>query len=199
MATLLKKSTNVTVRLGPFLDATDGVTPETGLTPTVQVSKNHAAFAARSSGTSAAHDANGWYAVPLNTTDTSDAGPLVLESTQSTVHLPVWREFIVVTANVYDSLVSGTDYLDVATAEVTTAVTSTVADVIFTRPTSAWETDAPAKSLGGAVMQGVHKTDINDSTGNLDVYKSDGTTLKYSRTVTTATGRDPIDSMSGAS
>ena len=29
---LLKQSTGVDVRLGPFVDATDGVTPETGIT-----------------------------------------------------------------------------------------------------------------------------------------------------------------------
>lgn len=113
MAQLLKQSTTVTIRLGPALDRTDGVTEETGLSPTVEVSKNHAAFAARNSATAITHDSNGWYAVELNTTDTGTLGPLIAKFDDAATHLPVWREFLVVPANVYDALVAGADKLEI--------------------------------------------------------------------------------------
>lgn len=112
MAALLKQSTTVTIRLGPFVDATDGVTEETGLGAMgVEISKNHGAFAARNSATATAHDAEGWYSCELNTTDSNTLGPLVVKAHAAATHLPVWREFLVVPANVYDSLVSGSDLL----------------------------------------------------------------------------------------
>ncbi|MEK6799863.1 MAG: hypothetical protein AABZ12_12930 [Planctomycetota bacterium] len=117
MAALLKQSTTVTVRLGPYLDKTDGVTEKTALTPVVEVSKNHGAFAARNSATAITHDSNGWYAVELNATDTNTLGPMVVKSDDATTHLPVWREFEVVGANVFDSLIGGTDKLQVDLAE----------------------------------------------------------------------------------
>ena len=106
MANFLKLATAVTVRFGPFLDKTDGVTEKTALTPTVTVSKNNATFAARSSGTALSHDANGWYNLPLDVTDTGTAGPLLCKAHDSTTYLPVWREFIVLSANAFDALVS---------------------------------------------------------------------------------------------
>lgn len=118
MAAFLKQSTAVTIRLGPFLDATDGVSEETGLTPGIEVSKNHAAFGARSSASAVSHDAEGWYAVPLDTTDTGTLGPLIVKAHDSANHLPVWREFMVVPAHVYDGLVAGTDNLQVDTVQI---------------------------------------------------------------------------------
>ena len=113
MAQMLKQSTTVTIRLGPFLDKTDGVTEKTAITPVVEVSKNHAAFGARNSATAITHDSNGWYAVELNATDTATLGPLVVKADDAATYLPVWREFTVVEANVYDSLVGGSDKLKV--------------------------------------------------------------------------------------
>jgi hypothetical protein len=116
MASWLKQSTAVTIRLGPLLDIADGVTEETGQTPAVEVSKNHAAFASRNSATAVAHDSNGWYSIPLDTTDTGTLGPLIVKTDAAATYLPVWREFMVVPANTYDSLIAGSDVL---TADVT--------------------------------------------------------------------------------
>lgn len=113
MAIRLKQSTTVTIRLGPFLDKADGVTEKTAITPVVEVSKNHGAFAARNSGTSITHDSNGWYAVELNATDTNTLGAMLVKADDAATYLPVWREFEVVPAAVFDSLVGGTDVLPV--------------------------------------------------------------------------------------
>lgn len=109
----LRQSTSATVRLGPYLDKNDGVSELTGITPVVEVSKNHGAFAARNSGAAITHDANGWYAVTIDTTDTGTLGPYVLKSDDSALHLPVWREFCVLPGPVYDAIVAGTDLLQV--------------------------------------------------------------------------------------
>lgn len=117
MTALLKQSTVITVQLGPAVDKTDGVTEEIALAPTVEVSKNGAVFAARSSVTAIAHDQNGWYRVELDATDTNTLGRLVVKFDDAATHLPVWHEFLVVPANVYDSLVGGTDKLQADVAE----------------------------------------------------------------------------------
>lgn len=103
----LKQSTTVTVKVGPYLDATDGVTEETALTPGIEVAKNGGAFAARSSGTAVSHDAEGYYDVELNATDTGTLGRLRLKSHDNTTHLPVWEDFMVVPAEVYNAIVAG--------------------------------------------------------------------------------------------
>jgi len=113
MSQWLKVSTAITLIMGPFLDKTDGVTEETALSPAVEVSKNGGAFGARSSADAIAHDQNGWYTVPLNTTDTGTLGRLVVKSDSAADHLPVWHEFMVVPAKVYDSLIGGSDNLEI--------------------------------------------------------------------------------------
>ncbi len=111
---LLKQSTAVTVKIGPFLDSTDGDTAETGLTiaqADVLLSKNGGAFAQKNEATSCTHDTGGMYGCPLDATDTGTLGRLQLFVHESGA-LPVWHDFMVVTANVYDSLCS-TDKLEV--------------------------------------------------------------------------------------
>jgi len=112
----LKQSTAVTIRIGPFLDRTDGVTEETGLSlaaTDVQISKNWGAFANKNSATAPTHDSDGWYTVALNTTDTATLGPLVVKVQDNTTHLPVRESFTVVPANTYDSLIGNSDALSV--------------------------------------------------------------------------------------
>lgn len=116
MALPLRAGTTITVKVGPFLDATDGVTPETALTVAVELSKNGGAFANRNSVTATAHDAEGFYNVELNTTDTNTTGRLQLKSLDAAA-VPVWHEYVVMAAQAYDSLVLGTDLLDISLAQ----------------------------------------------------------------------------------
>ena len=121
---ILKQSTAATIKLGPFIDDTDGKTAETGLTiaqADIRLSKNGGDFAQKNSSTSATHDENGYYDISLNATDTGTLGRLRVAVSKSGA-LPVWQDFLVVTANVYDTLCS-TDSLDVN-------VTSLADDVI---------------------------------------------------------------------
>jgi hypothetical protein len=62
-----------------MVDATDDETAETGLTPTVQISKNGGSFADTSN--SAVEVGNGWYYVALTATETNTDGPLLVRAT----------------------------------------------------------------------------------------------------------------------
>lgn len=118
---ILKQSTAAILKLGPFVDSTDGVTAETGLTiaqADIQISKAGGAFAQTSdSSPTTTHDADGWYPVPLTTTDTATLGALVVQVAMSGA-LPVFWRGMVVPANVYDALVGGSDYLQVDAVQV---------------------------------------------------------------------------------
>lgn len=110
----LKQSTAVDVMLGPFVDDTDGKTTEEALTLSqadLQLSKNGGAAAQKNDATSATHRYGGNYMVDLNTTDTNTLGHLRLMCKESGA-LPVVADFMVVTANWYDTMCS-TDQLDV--------------------------------------------------------------------------------------
>ena len=134
MAIWLKQSTAHTFELGPFLDSSDGATAEAALTiaaTDVYVSKAGAALAAKNDATAltGTGDALGYYPCPLNTTDTGTLGGLRVHCHVSGA-LPVWQDFLVVPANVWNSLVAGSDYLQADTyqiAGVTAAATNQAA------------------------------------------------------------------------
>lgn len=116
------------MKVGPFLDETDGKTAETALTISqadVRLAKNAGDWAQKNESTTLVHEEAGWYRCLLDTTDTDTVGILMLAIHESGA-LPVWVEFHVVVANVYDSLFgAGTDKLDVNVEEWnTTAVPS---------------------------------------------------------------------------
>lgn len=111
---LLKQSTAVTLVLGPFVDQTDGFTAETALTiaqADVRLSKNGAAFAQKNDATSCTHMENGYYSCPLNATDTNTLGVLDVAVNEAGA-LPVFLKLMVVPAQVYESLVAGTEFLE---------------------------------------------------------------------------------------
>lgn len=114
MATWLRQSTAVDIAIGPFLDSADGNTVESALTitqPDIRLKKNGGAWAQKNAAQTLTHEENGWYEVNLNGPDTDTLGILIVAVHESGA-LPVWREFNVVPANVYDSLFS-TDLLQV--------------------------------------------------------------------------------------
>jgi hypothetical protein len=78
MNTLFKQNSSV-FPLMFMMVQTDGVSPATGLTPTVVISKNGGAFA--SPGGAVSELANGWYEVAANATDSNTLGPLILHAT----------------------------------------------------------------------------------------------------------------------
>lgn len=115
----LRQSTAVIVLIGPFLDSTDGVTPETGLTISqadVRLSKNGGNMAQKNQTSACVHDEIGYYTCQLDTTDTNTLGILKVMVSESEA-LPVWNEFNVMEANAYDSKY-GTTLQEVNTTQI---------------------------------------------------------------------------------
>lgn len=118
MALILKQSTAVDVLIGPFVDVTDGASSEVGESPSVKLSKNGQALAAKNDGTTPAHDADGYYNCELDATDTNTVGQLVATIAKSATALPVRHEFYVVEEATYDFLYAAgaTPMADIADA-----------------------------------------------------------------------------------
>jgi hypothetical protein len=126
----LRTNTAVIITVGPFYDKTDGVTIETGLTITnerITLTADTDAGSAptnildnvtgATSGT--ANDLNyitgndaGMMQLELAAADVNRLGRMFLSITDAANHVPVFHEFMVLPAQVYDSLVLGTDLLD---------------------------------------------------------------------------------------
>lgn len=121
----LRITTSQIIRFGPFLDSTDGVTPETALTITqsdMQLSKNGAAFAQKNIAGNATHDVDGFYTTTFDATDTNIAGILKLQVNVAGA-LPVWDNFDVTTQTYYDAKYTGVfNNFDPSTDEVTADV-----------------------------------------------------------------------------
>ena len=179
MTQLLKQSTAATIKIGPFVDSTDGVTAETALTISqadIRLSKNGGAFAQTNNATGATHDENGYYGVPLDTTDTNTLGRLRVAVNESG-SLPVWQDFMVVNANVYDSLIGGSDNLQVdtvqiegsdATDQINAAADTALAD--YDAPTKA-ELDSGLAALNDLDAAGVRSA-VGLASANLDTQLS---------------------------
>jgi hypothetical protein len=215
MTTWLKQSTAVTVLIGPFVDSTDGVTPETALTITqaeVRLSKNSGDMAQKGDATSLTHDEIGYYTCPLSTTDTNTLGILKLMIAESGA-LPVWIDFMVAPANVWDSLF-GADALQVHANEITAGLitAAAIADAAIDAATFAAGAITAAAIATGAVDADALAADagaeIADavwdelSTGHVDAGKA-GTQLWSDvddilvDTGTTLDGRIPATLVSG--
>jgi hypothetical protein len=117
----LRQSTATTLLLGPFLDATDGVTSETALTisqsDVLLWKEGGTTLAQKNESTSCTHRSNGLYTCPVNTTDTATLGALVVSVSESGA-MPIRQDYTVVPANWYDSNVLGTDLLEVDLSQI---------------------------------------------------------------------------------
>ena len=153
MTQWLKQSTAVTIKMGPFLDDTDGKTQKTALTISqadIRLSKNGGTLAQSNNSAGATHDANGIYGVPLDTTDTNTLGRLKVFIQESGA-LPVWQEFMVVPANVWDSMF-GADRLQVHVDEMTNGIITAAAIATGAIDADAIATDAVQELYDGSPL-----------------------------------------------
>ena len=105
MKELRHNTAAVSIRVGPFLDSTDGVTPETGLTivqADVRLSKNGGAGAQKTDTSGGTHDEFGYYTTGINTTDNGTLGRFRV-TVNIAGALPVWEDFMVVSQQYYDA------------------------------------------------------------------------------------------------
>lgn len=128
----LKQNTATRVTVGPFLDVTDAKTPEVALTatnekltfvvddagvPTLVIDANATASAGNNDFVHITGDDAGYYDLELTAAQTNYVGRAALSINYVTDHLPVFHEFMIVPANVYDSFF-GTDTLWVDVQEI---------------------------------------------------------------------------------
>ena len=110
MSQILRQSTEVVVVIGPFVDVTDGFTPETGVTLTgadeaeLLKASTNATVAITSNAFAAITGCDGWYALTLTTTDTNIVGPLTVMVNDDSVCLPVFARFQVIEEAAYDAI-----------------------------------------------------------------------------------------------
>jgi hypothetical protein len=86
----------------------------------IRISKNGGALTARSANTLPVYDAFGIYPISLSTTDTGTTGLLRVGYAGDATCLPMWRDFLVVPANVYNAWTDGTVFQKVDIAAVNT-------------------------------------------------------------------------------
>lgn len=109
MALILRQSTSIDIRMGPFVDATDGVTPQTGVTlgaaDQAEVLKaDGAATVAMGGAFNAVTGCDGWYDYTAATGDVDTIGECEFVVQDSSVCLPVRKLCMVVDAVVYDAI-----------------------------------------------------------------------------------------------
>lgn len=163
MAIPLKQSTaSQEIPLGYLLDDTDGKTAETGLTianTDIKLWKHGATSLVNKNSGGATHISGGLYYAVLDATDTNTLGGLAIF-----VHvagaLPVRVECVVLPANVYDSLVGGSDLLQVDTTQI--SGDSTAADNLEAAA------DGTGYNLGGGSVVAASVTGaVGSVTGNV--------------------------------
>jgi len=107
---LLRQSTAATLTIGPILDAT-GAEYTGAVIGDISISKNGTVTALASAAT-LTHATNGIYSLALTTGNTDTLGRLQLVVNKATYQMPLVG-LNVVPAMVYDSLIAGSDYLQV--------------------------------------------------------------------------------------
>lgn len=148
----VKQSSAVVHFLFLMVDSTDHVTGKTGLTPTVTISKNAAAFASPAGAITEV--SGGWYKLAANATDSNTLGVLALHATGTAADPTDMILCNIVAMDVQDSVRLGLTALPNAAAE--------AAGGLFTRGSGAGQinqanngqVDANAARLGGTTQTG---------------------------------------------
>jgi hypothetical protein len=172
-----KQSTAATLIVGPILDST-GAEYTSAVIGDLSISKNGGTLTAMASAATLTHIANGQYTLVTTTGNLDTLGRAQITCNKSTYQMPTVN-LMVVPANVYDSMVLGTDALDVSAIQfagqtITAAAGVTVPSSIAspTNITSASGITLAATTHTGAVIptvssvtNGVTVTTNNDKTG----------------------------------
>lgn len=165
---VLKQSTEVKVVIGPFVDKTDGLTPETGITLAAAdeaevIKHNTDSVTDISGGTMAAIvNCDGWYVLTMTTAYTDTLGMLTVVIQDDSECLPIHARFMVSPANVWDSMY-GSDKLDVNVAEMTAGIITAAAIATDAIDADALKTDAVTE-----IVLAILKTDWTGITGEAD-------------------------------
>jgi len=165
MIYLRQSTASQEISLGPFVDATDGNTPETGLTianTDIKIRKAGAITLANKNSGGATHISGGVYYATLDATDTDTLGSGEIYC-QVSGALYVKDKFTVLPAQVYDSMILGTDLLQVDTTQVG-GTSQTAGDIIA--DTNDIQTRLPAALVSGRMDASVGAMAANTLTAS---------------------------------
>lgn len=182
----LKADTDVQIIVGPFLDATDFVTPETGVTlgaaDSAELFKSGSITAVDISGNTFTHVTGGLYALTLTAANLDTEGSLAIYIGDTNVCKPVRHDYTVVNANVYDSLFAAatTDYLQVDALQVNGNATSAMLS-----GTTALNTDVIKVSGSSAAADGLEAGALGVVSGQVSGSGSTTTSIVTTLTETT--------------
>lgn len=141
----LRTNTAVIITVGPFYDRTDGVTIETALTITNEritltadtddgVAPTNILDNVTGATSGTANDLNyitgndaGLMQLELSAANTNRLGRMFLSITDAANHVPVFHEFMVLPAMIYDAFILGTDVLDASMTQILGTAVSTPA------------------------------------------------------------------------
>src|SRR3990167_9520300 len=137
MARILRQSTQIVVRVGPFVDVGDGFTPETGIDLTTAdeaeaLRAGTATLDISAATWAAVTGADGWYDLTLTTTATNTVGELVIVVQDDSVCLPVFNFFQVIEENVYDALyVASADLHTASISDIESSLVIVKSDIVI--------------------------------------------------------------------
>lgn len=209
MAKYLRASTETTIKLGPFLDETDMKTEETGLTigqTDVRISKNGGDFSAKSGASGLTHDEFGYYDCVLLAGDVNTLGRLTI-AVGATGAVPVRDDYEVLSQQAYDSLVLGSDTLEVDIIKVNGATASVVGsayqaiikhnrDGSTDEYTVNWLKNGNVESgVSGPTIRVINRTDGTDLVGvtAMSAITAGSPTFKYDESTNTMSVNETYD------
>ncbi len=158
---IVKQNDTTKKLLFVMYDSTDHVTPKTGLTPSVQISKNGAAFA--NGGGTVSELGSGWYVYTFAAADVDTLGPLAVKITATGAD-PVNVVYWVVAYDPYSSVNLGLSNLD---TNVASRSSHSAADVwaVATRTITGGTVDNVANPVTIDMEQPLPTTPVAGTTG----------------------------------
>ena len=196
----LRTNTATRITVGPFVDVTDGITPKLALTvtdchvtlivdvagvPTLVLDTAPTASGGSNDMVHITGDDAGMYDLELAAADVNYLGRAMLAIVDDDVHLPVFHEFSIVTANWYDSKYS-TDQLDLPSATQTTidAIAALLDDARGEPGDGAPPVNADAMTkLDYLYKFARNKVETITSTGRIHVYSDSGLNKDHSSVI----------------
>lgn len=191
----LKQNTVVDIRIGPAMAIADGVTPVTtlalGTADQAEVLKeNGAATVAMGGAFAAVTGCDGWYDYTVAAGDVDTLGHLTLVVQDASLNMPIFKDFMVVPANNYDSLVLGTDNLTTDVVQIngntTAAINAALSNnsiIVGTAVTGTLDVIKFTTNIGGTYT-------INDAINGRTLLFTGGTLVGQAQAISsyTATG-----------
>ena len=194
---ILRADTEVKVRIGPFVDVGDGFTPQTDITLAgneAELLKHNGAATVDISGSTwaAITSCRGRYDLTITAGNTDTEGLLTVVVQDDSDCLPVFAHFMVVNANVYDSLygTAAADYLQIDAIQISgdaTAADNCELDYDgtgYAGGTIVKQSDVT--KIGGVAQSATDLKDFADTGYDPATHKVQGVVL--ADTVTTLTG-----------